>query len=446
MPPQQARTLRDLLDDDDLRGLQEWLAEHQPYEIADELARADEVEAVLLFRLLDKDRALTVFEELEPTDQHKVLSGLRDTAFRDVVEQMDPDDRARLLGEAPAKFARHVLAGLSPRERALTAALLGYPEYSVGRYMSPETVAVRFHVTAEQALAVVRSRGADAETVYTLPVIDDRRCFLGTVSLRDLVLSPPERPVSEIVDRDRPHVHATDDVEEAARLMQETNVLALPVTDSENRVLGLLTIDDAVEVIEAADTEDIARQSASEPWSGHYMSAGVVELARSRAVWLLLLIVAATLTVNVLQVFEDTLASVTALALFIPLLVGTGGNAGAQAATAAVRALAVGEVRSRDVLRVAWRECRVGLVLGVMLAVVALLIGALVVNVTVAASVAVSLVIVCAWAATIGSTMPLLAKRIGIDPAVISAPLVTTLVDATGLIIYFLVAQLVFGL
>ncbi|WP_028661626.1 magnesium transporter [Saccharomonospora saliphila] len=441
-----AQAPRDLLDANDITGLQDWLAGHAPHEIADELARADPVEAVLLFRLLDKDRALTVFEELDPADQQNVLSGLRDTAFRDVVEAMDPDDRARLLGEAPAKFARHVLAGLSPRERGLTAALLGYPEHAVGRYMSPETVAVRHRLTADQALAVVRERGADAETVYTLPVIDERRCFLGTVSLRDLVLSPPDLPVVDIADGSTPRVRATDDVEEAARLMQDANLLALPVVDSEDRVLGLLTIDDAVEVIEAADTEDIARQSAATPWTGHYMSASVVELARSRALWLLLLIVAATLTVNVLQYFEDTLARITALALFIPLLVGTGGNAGAQAATAAVRALAVGEVRTRDVLRVAWRECRVGLVLGAMLAVVGLVIGTLIVEFTVAASVALSLVLVCAWAATIGSTMPLIAKRVGIDPAVISAPLVTTLVDATGLVIYFVVARLVFGL
>ncbi|WP_197318728.1 magnesium transporter [Saccharomonospora sp. NB11] len=446
MAAQPTDTLRDLLGDHDLPGLQRWLDEHQPYEIADELGRADAVHAVLLFRLLDKDRALDVFEELDPSDQHKVLEGLREPAFRDVVERMAPDDRARLVGEAPAKFARRVLAGLSPRERESTAALLGYPEHSVGRYMTPETVAVRHHMTADEALALVRRKGGDAETVYTLPVVDDRRCLQGIVSLRDLVLSAPDTEVADIATTDTPRVQATEDVEEAARLMQDTNVLALPVTDSENRVLGLLTIDDAFEVIEAADTEDIARQSGSAPWAGHYMSASVVELARSRAVWLLLLILAATLTVNVLQFFEDTLASVTALALFIPLLVGTGGNAGAQAATAAVRALAVGEVRTRDVLRVAWRECRVGLVLGLMLAVVALAIGSLLVDVTVAGSVAVSLVAVCAWAATIGSTMPLLAKRVGIDPAVISAPLVTTLVDATGLIIYFLVARLVFGL
>ncbi|GAA2803822.1 magnesium transporter [Saccharopolyspora taberi] len=437
--------LRELLDRNDVAGMQRWLAERQPYEVADELGRQDPITAVLLFRLLDKDRALTVFEELDPVDQQHVLSGLRDQAFHDLVEAMDPDDRARLLGEAPAKFAQRVLAGLSLRERQMTADLLGYPEGSVGRYMSPEVVPLRQGLTASQALGSVRAKGADAETVYTLPVVDDHRRLQGVVTLRRLVLSPPDRQVTELVTADTPHAYATDDAESAARLMQQANLLALPVVDSENRVVGLLTIDDAVELIEAADTEDIARQSATTPWPGHYMAASVTQLARSRVVWLLLLIVAATLTVNVLQIFETTLAEVTALALFIPLLVGTGGNAGSQAATAAVRALAVGEVRTGDVLRVAWRECRVGLLLGAMLAVVGLLIGALLVDFPVAVTVALSVVVICSWAAVVGAAMPLLAKRIGIDPAVVSAPLVTTLVDATGLIIYFLIARAVLG-
>ncbi len=198
-------------------------------------------------------------------------------------------------------------------------------------------------------------------------------------------------------------------------------------------------------MIEAEDNEEVTSKSVATPWPGHYMAASVWQIARSRAMWLLLLIIAATLTVNVLQVFEATLQQVTALALFIPLLVGTGGNAGAQAATATVRALAVGEVRGSDLLAVVWRECRVGLVLGTMLATVGLVVGTGLVGAEIAVVVGLSLVVICAWAATIGGTMPLLAKRLGIDPAVISAPMVTTLVDATGLIIYFLIARVVLG-
>ncbi|MGH3520505.1 MAG: magnesium transporter [Haloechinothrix sp.] len=436
-------TLHKMVDDNDVPGIQRWLDQHPPHVIADELGRSDALTAVLLFRLLGKDRALDVFEELAPVDQQKVLSGLRDRAFHELVEAMDPDDRARLLGEAPAKFAQRVLAGLSEVERSMTASLLGYDEGTVGRFMSPEVLLLRGELTAAQALDSVRAKGRDAETIYTLPVVDTGRRYHGVVALRDLVLSASGVLVADLASTDTQPARASDDAESAARLMGEANLLDLTVVDSEDRVIGVLTIDDALEVIEAADTEDVARQSATTPWSGHYMAVGVLRLARSRVPWLLLLIVAATLTVNVLQFFEGTLQEVVGLALFIPLLVGTGGNTGAQAATAAVRALAVGELRTGDILRVAFRESRVGLLVGVMLAAVAFLVGTLLVGVQIAIAVSLSLVLICVWAAMIGGTMPLLAKRVGIDPAVVSAPLVTTLVDATGLIIYFMIAQAV---
>lgn len=435
-----------LLEDQDLAGALEWLETQPAYSIADEIARMDAVESVITFRLLDKDRALEVFEELDPVDQQQILEGLRDQAFGDLVEGMDPDDRARMLGEVPAKVARRVLAGLSAHERHMTAALLGYPEGSVGRYMTPETVALQQNLTVSQALEVVRRRGANAETIYTLPVVDTGRRLTGIVELRELVLSDPDRHVAELVVTEPPSARATDPAEDAARLMRETNALDLPVVDSEDRLVGLLTIDDAVEVMEAADTEDVARQSGAEPLERHYMSAGVFEVSRKRVVWLMLLLVAATLTVSVTQAFEDELATATQLALFIPLLIGTGGNSGAQAATAAVRALAVGEVRTSDLLRVIWRECRTGLLLGAMLAVLGLLVGALFVGWKIAVVVAITLVVICMWAATVGGTMPLLAKKLRIDPAVVSAPMVTTLVDATGLIIYFTTAKIILGI
>ncbi|MFQ6226551.1 magnesium transporter [Nocardia sp. NPDC002869] len=423
-----------------------WLDNHPPHVIADELARMDAVEAGVAFRLLDKDLALAVFEELEPVDQQQILQGLRDQSFRELVEDMAPDDRARMLREAPAKVAKKALAGLSLRERRMTAALLGYPEGSVGRYMSPEVVAIPGTLTVADALRTVRLKGGNAETVYTLPVVDASRRLQGIVELRELVLTGPDTMVADLVVTEPAFVRATDSAEKAARLMRETNDINLPVVDSEDRLVGLLTIDDAVEVIEAADSEDVAKQAGSAPWEGHYMAAGVFQLARYRALWLMLLLVAATLTVSVTGFFEATLEQAAQLALFIPLLIGAGGNAGAQAATACVRAVAVGEVRGGDLFKVIWRECRVGLVLGTMLAVVGVIIGGLFVGPRVAVVVGVTLVLICAWAATIGGTMPLLAKRLRIDPAVVSAPMVTTLVDATGLIIYFTTAKLVLGI
>ncbi|MFF4291655.1 magnesium transporter, partial [Streptomyces sp. NPDC001633] len=339
--------------------------------------------------------------------QQAVLMGLRDVAFRELVEDLDPDDRVRMLREAPAKVVRRVLAGLSARERQVTAALLGYPEGSVGRYMTPEVVSLDLDMTVRQGLDRVRLRGADAETVYTLPVLDSGRRLTGVVTLRELVLRSPDDEVVDLVVTGAPRVHAADPAEDASRLMRETNALALPVVDSEERLVGLLTIDDAVEVIEEADTEDVARQSGSAPWLGHYMAATVWQLARYQVVWLLLLLLAATLTVTVTEAFESTLEKVTQLATFIPLLIGTGGNAGAQAATAAVRALAVGEVRISDLPAVVWRECRVGVVLGTMLASLGMVLGTLFVGAHIAVVVGVALVIICGWAATVGGAMPL---------------------------------------
>ncbi|MGN2636658.1 magnesium transporter [Nocardia takedensis] len=444
--PTLSESLRDIVETHRVDAALDWLGDRAPHVIADQLARMDAVSAGVAFRLLPKDKALAVFEELEPIDQQQILEGLRDQTFRDLVEGMAPDDRARMLHEAPAKVAKKVLAGLSPRERRMTAALLGYPEGSVGLYMTPEVVALPRNLTVADALLTVRAKGGNAETVYTLPVVDAGRRLIGVVELRELVLSTPETGVSELVVTAPAFARATDSAERAARLMRETNDLNLPVVDSEDRLVGLLTIDDAVEVIEAADSEDVAKQAGSAPWAGHYMAAGVFQLARYRALWLLLLLLAATLTVSVTDFFQGTLEQAAHLALFIPLLIGAGGNAGAQAATACVRAVAVGEVRGSDLFRVIWRECRVGLVLGAMLASAGVLIGALFVGPRIAVVVGITLVLICGWAATIGGTMPLLAKKFRIDPAVVSAPMVTTLVDATGLIIYFTTAKIVLGI
>lgn len=438
--------LQDAIEERDIRAAAQWLADHAPHEIADELTRLRAVDSALAWRLLPKGRALEVFEELDSTQQQELLGGMRDHQFAELVENMDPDDRARLLGEAPAGFVQKVLAGLSPRERRMTAELLGYPAGSIGRAMSPEIISVHDTTTVGQALARLRARAEHAETIDLVAVVDASRAYQGTVSLKQLVLADPEQSVMDIADDDHPTAHVDDEAEDAARLLQEYNLNGLVILDLEDRVVGILTVDDALEIIEQADSEDFARQSGSLPSAGHYFSSSVWRLAGLRVVWLFVLILAAGLTVSVMQLFEDTLEAVTALALFIPLLVGTGGNVGAQAATAAVRALALGEVRPSDVVRVAWREARVGLLLGLGLGVVALGIGSIVVDFPVATVVGISVIGICTWAATVGAVMPLLARAIRIDPAVISAPLVTTLVDATGLLIYFLVAAAVLGL
>ena len=438
--------LRDAVASGNVGNIATWLEERAPHDIAEEFTRLDSVQSALVWRLLNRDRALEVFEELGTREKQELLNGMRDQAFRDTLESMDPDDRARMLGEAPATFVHRVLQGLSPKERAMTASLLGYPEGSVGRVMSPEVVTVPESTPVSDIVKTIKRKGQDAETIDILAVVDRSRKLVGVMGLSQVVLADEELTAGDLADENAPTLAATDDAEGAARLVQETNRLGLVVVDSETRVLGVLTVDDALELIEEADTEDVARQAASLPSTDHYLSISPLRLAGLRVVWLLILIVAATLTVSVLQLFETSLEAVTALALFIPLLVGTGGNVGSQAATSAVRALAVGEVRPSDAVRVAWRESRVGLLLGVVLGSLAFGAGWIVAGVSVGLVVGVSVILVCIWAATVGSLMPLMARALSIDPAVISAPLVTTLVDATGLVIYFLVAGAVLGI
>ena len=438
-------TMPELVTSRDVNELNEWLANADPLEIADELARLPPPDRAIPFRLLAKDRALEVFELLDPIHQQELLEGLRDSSVRQLFEDMDPDDRARLVDEMPATVAKQLLGGLSPRERTLTATLLGYPENSAGRVMSPEVVNLKAHQTAGEALDRLRRIGGAAETIYALPVTDDARRLVGVLGLRDLVLADPGTLVGELMDTEVYSARVDQDQEEVARLIQEADLLALPVVDTENRLVGIVTVDDAMQILEEEQTEDVARAGGAEPLEHPYLSVSVLGLARSRMVWLLALIVAATLTVNVLNAFETTLVQVVALALFIPLVIGTGGNAGSQSATTVTRALAVGELRTEDVALVVLREARVGLLLGAMLGGLAFVPTWLFVGAEIAIVVSATLLAVCTLATLVGSLLPLLARRLGFDPAVMSAPFISTLVDASGLILYFLIAKAVLG-
>ncbi len=438
--------IAELVERGDLATLDAHLGTMSPVEIADELARLPREQRAIPFRLLAKDRALAVFELLDPALQQELLEALREPAVRQIFEGLDPDDRARLTEEMPAKVAQRLLAGLPPNERRMTATLLGYPEDSAGRIMSPEVANLRASMTVADALERLRRIGHSAETLYALPVTDDERGLVGALGLRDLVLAPADARVGDLMDHEVYSAPVTADREEVARLIREADLLALPIVDAEGRLVGVVTVDDAMEILEEEETEDVARSGGAEPLGRPYLSVSDLQIARSRVIWLFVLIVAASLTVNVLHYFEATLDRVVQLALFIPLLIGTGGNTGAQAATTVTRALAVGEVRLSDLTRVISREVRVGALLGAMLAVVALVPVWVIFGREIALVVSISLFTICTLATFIGSLLPLVARRFGVDPAVMSAPFITTLVDATGLVIYFLVATVVLGL
>lgn len=442
---EQLDELADLLRSERLRELRMALDDLNPGDIADFLERLGAKDRAVTFRLLPKDTAVEVFDALDQSLQHEIIEGLKDGDVAHFFESLDPDDRVRLMDEMPASVARAMLRHLDPRERSLTNIVLGYPSGTIGREMSPEFVALPEHWTVSQAMEKVRRAGADAETVYTLPVVDRQRLLEGVVSLRDLLTAEDETPVAQLMS-EADSVDADHDAEDAARRCADRKHLAMPVTDKEHRVVGIFTVDDALDIIERAETEDAARHGGAEPLNRPYLSTPVLKIMRSRIVWLLVLAVGAALTVSVLDAFDEQLEAVTVLALFVPLLIGTGGNTGNQAATTITRSLALGDVSTRDVFKVLWREVRVGVTLGSTLGAMGFLLAGVVYGWDIGTVIGLTLVAICTLAASAGGLMPLLGKALGADPAVFANPFIATFVDATGLIVYFLIAMAVLGL
>ncbi|MDA4110485.1 magnesium transporter [Mycolicibacterium holsaticum] len=445
MSAERVKTIERALGVTDLAEVTSAVRALTPSEVVDVLERQDSTDRAVLYRLLAKDQALRVFEALDPSLQSDLMRALQDDDVAALFAGLEPDDRVELLDELPASVALRLMRGLPARERDMTAGILGYPPGSIGRRMSPEFVALRASFTAGQALSVLGERLADAETVYTLPVTDDQRAVVGIVSLRDLMSASPDTPIRDVMQHAYV-VQATDSAEEAARRCAGLKLLALPVVDSESRLVGILTVDDALRILEAAETEDQARISGTEPLRRPYLASPVSALVRARVVWLLVLAIGATLTVQVLEVFEATLSEVVALALFVPLLIGTGGNTGNQAATTVTRALALGDVEPRDIAKVLAREFKVGIALGLLLGSVAFVATTVVYDRQLGLVIGLSLLAVCTMAATVGGAMPLLARAVRADPAVFSNPFITTFVDATGLLMYFLIARAVLGI
>lgn len=439
-----ADDIRRLISEQDLAGASARLTPLSVPEIVELVDRLGIEDAAIIYRLLAKPRALDVFEALSPGTRGDLVRALRRAEVTSLFADMDPDDRVWLLDELPASVAPQLLRGLTRQERDLTSGMLGYPQHSVGRRMSPEFVTTHPQLTVRETFARIRAALDSAETVYTLPVTDARR-VVGIVSLRDLMSADEDAVIVDVMSE--PHVaEVTEDAEIAARRTTDYGLLALPVVDGEQRLVGILTIDDAARILKQEESEDAARQGGVEPLRRSYLSTPIRRLVRSRVVWLLVLAVGAALTVQVLDAFEATLAQMTVLALFVPLLIGTGGNTGNQAATTVTRSLALGEIVPRDVLKVLSREIRVGLCLGLLLGMLGFAIAGLVYEWHIGLVIGLTLTAVCTVAASIGGIMPLAARAMKVDPAVFSNPFITTFVDATGLIIYFLIAKAVLGI
>ncbi|GAB3707400.1 magnesium transporter [Corynebacterium nasicanis] len=407
--------------------------------------RSSATRAAVVLRLLSRRRAIEVFDALDAAHQADLIDALGDESVTEFFGELDPDDRVSLLDELPAEIAERFMRTLDPTERDITGVVLGYPKGSIGRRMSPEVPHIYDDMNAEEILQKLRRVAHNVETIYTLPIITRDRKLVGVTSLRDLFTAEGATPVTDLMVTPV-FAHAQDEEEATARWFVPLDMLAMPVVDESERLVGMLTFDDAADILEEADSEDTARSGAHEPLQQPYLSTPLVKIVKSRIVWLLVLAVSALLTVQVLDTFEDTLAAAVVLSLFIPLLTGTGGNTGNQAATTVTRALALGDVRPRDVAAVAWREIRVGLLLGAVLGALGFVLATLVYGLDIGLVIGSTLLLVCTFSATVGGVMPIIAKKVGADPAVFSNPFISTLSDATGLIIYFLIAKSVLGL
>ncbi|HET6381239.1 MAG TPA: magnesium transporter [candidate division Zixibacteria bacterium] len=418
-----------------------------PAEWADLVPELEPEEVAVLLQWLPERDVPDLLEELPPTEAARILRTLAAPRAARLLEDMQPDDAADVVGHIPAADADRILVLMRPSEAAEIRELSEYPPDSAGGIMTPAFVAVTRDATAAQALAAIRRLVDSAETVYYVYVVDEQRHLLGVLSLYRLLLAPDTTPVMRLMAPTTVRVRADADQEVAARLLTDRNLLAIPVVDDDDRLLGIITQDDVADVLTAEATEDIERLGGSQPLNLPYRLSTVPLLVRKRVGWLLILFLAEAYTGLVLRGFEGELASVVALGFFIPLLIGTGGNIGSQTVTLIVRAMALGEVTLRDLGWIVLKELRVGLIMGAVMGVVGFGQSVLLdVERDIGLVVAVTLVAISAWSATVAAALPLLLRRLGVDPAVVSAPFITTLVDGTGLIIYFEIARFVLSL
>ena len=394
---------------------------------------------------LDVEDAADILEELEEEEAAQLAQRLDVGALAPILDEMEPDEAADLLGDLLPKHVKAALAQMTDPDEVRP--LLLHPDETAGGLMTSEFLILRRRMTAAEALAAVRHWAPEAETAHYLFVVDQEGRLCGVVSLLQLIKAPPAALVVNLMDPDVIRVRTDADQEECAHLMARYDIIALPVVDETDHMVGVITVDDLVEVLEEEATEDIQRLGGSQPLDRPYLSVSPLAMARKRIGWLLLLFITHTLTGSVMRHFEDTLSSMVALSFFIPLLIGTGGNTGSQTITIVIRALAVGHLEIKDFLRTIWREVSTGLMMGVALSVIALgLALTWGMDMRLAMTVAVTLMVVVLSANIIGAILPFISELIGVDPTVASAPALDTLVDATGLFIYFTVAKLILGI
>ncbi len=441
-------TIQELLQTQQYTRLRQLLVDLNDADIAAYMEELPEQSMVKAFRILPKDLAADIFSYLEVDLQQTVITSLTDREAASIIDNLMADDAVDLLEEMPANVVKRLLENASPETRRDINHLLRYPEDSAGSIMTVEYVDLKESLTVEGAIARIRTVGLDSETINICYVLDAQRKLLGTVALRYLLLSQPDETIGDIMHENVVSVHTHADQEEVARQFQKYGFTAMPVVDNENRLVGIITVDDIVDVIEEEATEDMEKMAALVPSDKPYMRTSAWETYKKRIPWLLLLMVSATFTGSIITSFEDALSVYVALTAFIPMLMDTGGNAGGQASVTIIRGLSLGEIGYGDVLKIVWKELRTAVLCGGTLAAANFVKLMLFdrVGLAVALVVCLTLVLAVIMAMLVGCLLPMAAKRLGFDPAVMASPFITTIVDALSLLVYFRIATLMLNL
>ena len=440
--------IREFLETKQYTTLRQYLAELNDADIAGLMEELEEEELLKIFRILPKDLAADVFSYLDLDNQHMIITSLTDREAANIINNLMADDAVDMLEEMPANVVKKLLANASPEARRDINHLLRYPEDSAGSIMTVEYVDLKESLTVNEAIERIRKVGVNSETIDVCYVLDPQRKLVGTVALRYLLLSQGDELIGDIMHEHVIALNTLMDQEEAANQFKKYDFTTMPVVDNENRLVGIITVDDIVDIMEEETTEDMEKMAAILPSDKPYMRTGVWETFQKRIPWLLLLMVSATFTGHIITAFEDALSVYVALTAFIPMLMDTGGNAGGQASVTVIRGLSLGEIAYRDVPRIIWKEVRVAMICGTVLAGATFLklIFLDKAGIAVALVVCITLLAAVLMAMFVGCLLPIAAKRIGFDPAVMASPFITTIVDALSLIVYFKVATIILGI
>ncbi len=455
MQEKRSDELTELLDKRDMKQLQRRMEEMNEFDVAEFLTQIEDNRMPMVFRLLSKETAADVFANFEAPEQERIINSITDSELAGIIEELYVDDAVDMMEEMPANVVKRIMRAATPGTRSLINQYLRYPENSAGSIMTSEFVDLKKYMNVRESIARIRRIGEDKETIYVCFVISADRKLEGIVTVKDLLLNDDDTIIEDLMDRNVIFASTTEDQESVSEKFSDYDLMALPVVDTEGRLVGIVTVDDIIDVMEQEATEDFEIMAGILPSDKPYSRTGPMEMWKNRIPWLMFLMLSATFTSMILTSFEQMLAVQAGLVAFIPMLMGTGGNSGAQASTAVIRSLSIGDSEPKDALRVIWKEWRVALLCGLSLAVVnfgkMLLVDSWLlhnanVTVLVAATVSLSIVFIVMFAKVVGAMLPLMAEKIGVDPAVMANPLISTVTDAVSLLIYIYIAKLILNI